>query len=106
MKLVKKVTAAKRQRRKLSAEFKAKVALAALRDDQTLAQLAHRYEVHANQITQWKKELVERAAEVFGSKAGEAIDLAPLHAKIGKQALELDFFVSAFDKAGWPSASK
>ena len=66
MKLVKKLTAARKQRRKLTAEFKAKVALAALREDKTMAELCAQFEVHPNQMGEWKKQLVSRATEVFG----------------------------------------
>ncbi len=59
----------KRPRRNHSAAFKAKVALAAVKGDQTLAALAERYDVHPNQITQWKTELLQRAAEVFATAA-------------------------------------
>ena len=57
---------AKGTRRKHSADFKAKVALAAMAGDKTLAELAQQFEVHPNQITEWKRQLSERAAEVFG----------------------------------------
>ena len=81
------------------------MALAALREDKTLAELAKQYELHPNQITEWKRQLVERAAEVFaGGQAGPPIDLKPLHAKIGQQALEIDFLSVALDKAGLWSA--
>ena len=88
-------------------EFKAKVALAALREDKTMAQLCQQYELSSNQINDWKKQLLERAAELFDkAQAPEPVDLAPLHAKIGQQALELDFLSSALSKAGLLSASK
>ncbi len=90
----------KRTRRAHSAALKAKVALAALREDKTLVELAKQYELHPNQITEWKRQLVERASEVFfNGPAGPPVDLKPLHAKIGQQALEIDFLSGALDKA-------
>lgn len=95
----------KRARRAHSATLKAKVALAALREDKTIVELGKQYELHPNQVTEWKRQLVERASEVFsGGVAGPPIDLKPLHAKIGQQALEIDFLAVALDKAGLWSA--
>ena len=107
MKLVKKPTAARKKRRKLTAEFKAKVALAALREDKTMAELCAQFEVHPNQIGEWKKQLVSRATEVFGGAGvAEPVDLDPLHAKIGQLALENDFLERALTKAGLLSAKR
>ena len=107
MKLLKKLTAARKQRRKLTAEFKAKVALAALREDKTMAELCAQFEVHPNQIGEWKKQLVSRATEVFGgAELTEPVDLDPLHAKIGQLALENDFLERALIKAGLLSAKR
>ena len=88
----------KRQRWNHTPDFKAKVALAALKGDKTLADLAQQFDVHPNQITQWKAQRQEGAAGVFGSEArtdaaAPPIDLKSLHAKIGELALENDFFV-------------
>jgi transposase-like protein len=99
----------RRTRRVFSAEFKAKVALAALGEDKTLAELCQQYELHPTQIIEWKKQLLERASDVFGASAGKptnAVDLGPLHAKIGQQALEIDFLAGALTKAGLLSAGK
>jgi transposase-like protein len=97
----------RRTRRVFSPEFKAKVALAALREDKTLAQLCQQFELHPNQIADWKKQLLNGAAGVFGTGQPPAqVDLAPLHAKIGRQALELDFLNSALTKAGLLSADR
>ena len=98
----------RRSRQVFNAEFKAKVALAALREDKTLAALCQQYELHPAQITEWKKQLLERAADVFGSAGKESrpVDLDPLHAKIGQQALEIDFLEKALTKAGLLSAGK
>jgi transposase-like protein len=93
----------RRPRRNHTAEFKAKVALAAVRGEKTLSELASQYDVHPNQITQWKTQLLERAAEVFGAGKGPAappVDLKALHAKIGELALENDFLEGALSKAG------
>ena len=94
----------RRPRRNHSPAFKAKVALEALKGELTLAELAQKHDVHANQITQWKSQLLERAASVFGgeteSAASPPVDLKELHAKIGEQALEIDFLGRALSKAG------
>ena len=95
-----------RTRRTHSPAFKARVALAALRDDKTMAELCKEYAVHASQILEWKRQLLEEAANVFGasSRVLPPVDLAPLHAKIGQLALENDFLERALTKAGLLSA--
>jgi transposase len=89
-------------------EFKVKVALAALSEDKAIAELCQQFELHLNQITDWKKQLLANAAEVFGtaSKEPAPVNLGPLHKKIGQQALEIDFFERALNKAGLLSAVK
>jgi transposase-like protein len=97
----------RRPRRNHTAAFKAKVALAALKGDATLAELATKFDVHANQIVQWKGQLLEHATEIFagaGEKQAAAPDLKSLHAKIGQLTLENDFLESALTKAGMLSA--
>ncbi|MEX4005374.1 IS3 family transposase [Paraburkholderia sp. EG285A] len=95
---------AKRSRRSHSPAFKAKVALAALKGDKTLAELAQQYDVHPNQITDWKKQLQERVSEVFEtgkSPTGEApVDVTVLHAKIGQLTLENGFFKRSAQQGG------
>ncbi len=105
MKLMKKTAAAKKQRRKLTPQFKATVALAALREDMTMVELCKIHKVHVTQINDWKKQLMTRAIEVFSSgDRPDPVDLAPLHAKIGQLTLENDFLEGALTKAGLLSA--
>ena len=101
----------RRPRRNHTATFKAEVALAAIKGENTLSELAEQFDVHANQITQWKSQLLEGAAGVFGSEAkAEAatatVDLKTLHAKIGELTLENDFLEGALTKAGLLSAKR
>jgi transposase len=101
----------KRIRRNHSPAFKAKVALAALKGEKTLVELAQQFDVHANQITSWKAQLLEGAAGIFGSPGAVAetapsVDLKTLHAKIGELALENDFLAGALNKAGMLSAKR
>jgi transposase len=101
----------KRARRNHSPAFKAKVALAAIKGDRTLAQLSEQFDVHVNQITIWKDQLLEGATEVFdrasgGKPCAPPVDIKALHAKIGELTLENDFLEAALGKAGLPSARR
>jgi transposase len=101
----------KRTRRTHAPAFKAKVALAAIKGEKTLAELAQQYDVHPNQITAWKAYLVEAASGLFGSGGSAsapppAIDVKTLHAKIGELTLENDFLSGALGKAGLLSARR
>jgi len=85
----------RRARRNHTPAFKAKVALAAVRGEKTLSELAQLFDVHPNQITQWKARLQEGAAEMFGSGGSPGVstptvDVKSLHAKIGELTLEND----------------
>ena len=101
----------KRPRRNHSPEFKAKVALAAIRGEKTLIELSQQFDVHPNQITSWKAQLEGSAAGVFGPGSGNAaaqpaVDVKSLHAKIGQLSLENDFLEGALTKAGLLSAKR
>ncbi len=94
-----------RKRRVLNGKFKAKVALAAVRGDRTLAELASRFGVHGNQVSAWKRSLLERAEELFEdgrkkSKADEEVSEDELYAQIGRLKMELEWLkkkASEFD---------
>lgn len=92
----------RRKRRNHKAGFKAKVALAAIKGDKTLAELAEQFDLHQNQIQDWKKQLLEQASSVFGSghedKKDSEAHLKDLHAKIGELALENDFLSKALER--------
>jgi transposase-like protein len=85
-----------------------KVAIAAIRGDRTLSELAKQFDVHPNQITAWKAQLLDGAAEIFGggASAEPAIDIKALHAKIGELTLQNDFLSGALGKAGLLSAKR
>lgn len=100
----------KRTRRKHSGAFKAKVAMAALKGDRTLSELAKAFDIHPNQITQWRDDLLAGAASLF-ERGHEglpeaAVDVKALHAKIGELTLENDFLEGALIKAGMLSAKR
>jgi transposase len=100
----------RRPRRNHTPALKAKVALAAIKGDRTLAQLAEHFDVHPNQITTWKAQLEGRASDIFGSgstaPSTPAVDVKSLHAKIGELTLENDFLEGALSKAGLLSAKR
>ena len=101
----------RRPRRNHTPAFKAKVALAAVKGDRTLAQLAEHFDVHPNQVTAWKAQLEGGAADVFGPGSGSGaaapvVDVKSLHAKIGELTLENDFLEGALTKAGLLSAKR
>lgn len=99
---------ARRQRRNHSSAFKAKVALAAVKGDKTIAELAEQFELHPNLINDWKRQLQENADTVFGERREKEKepDIQRMQAKIGQLTLENDFLENALIKAGMLSAKK
>ncbi len=90
-------------RRRFTAEFKAKVALEAIRGERTISELATKHQLHPNQITQWKRQAVDNLAKAFDDKApdaqvGREAEVTKLHAKIGQLVVERDFLAKAFDR--------
>ena len=99
----------RRARRNHTPAFKAKVALAAVKGELTLSELAQHFDVHPNQIAQWKAQLLESASAVFDGRTARpesAIDVKSLHAKIGELTLENDFLEGALGKVGLLSARR
>jgi len=96
-----------RQRRRFSGEFKARVALAALRSEKSLAELAGQYQVHPSQITQWKKQLLEALPEVFSQRRQDEL-VAELYRQIGQLKVELDWLKKSWtgrlSESVWPSS--
>jgi transposase len=93
----------KTKRNRYSAEFKAKVALEAIRGEQTIQELGSRYGVHPNQITNWKRQAIDNLAETFSTKAertrtNDDPQIKELHAKIGQLTVERDFLANAFGR--------
>ena len=101
----------RRPRRNHTPVFKSKVALAAVRGEQTLSDLAQQFDVHPNQIKQWRDQLLAGAGDIFDrdkkpSSVDAPIDVKTLHAKIGELTLENDFLEGALTKAGLLSAKR
>jgi transposase len=93
----------KTKRKRYSAEFKAKVALEAIKGEQTLADLATRFGLHPNLITNWKRQAVNNMADAFSGKAkknasADEAQVKELHAKIGQLIIERDFLAKAFGR--------
>lgn len=90
-----------KKRRNHTPAFKAKVALAAIKNESTMAALSKRFNINQNMITRWKKQLLENSAEVFASKAGFSTDreaeIKALQAKIGEITMENDFLSKALE---------
>lgn len=94
----------KKVRRKFTASFKAQVAIEALKERQTLAALAEKFELHPNQISQWKLEFIENSQLVFSGREGKEkeaeVNLEALYAKIGQLEMERDFLKKSLKKSG------
>ncbi|MEM0354577.1 MAG: transposase [Thermoplasmata archaeon] len=91
----------KKMRRKFTSAFKAMVAIEALKERETLAELSKRFEVHPNMISKWKQEFIEKSASVFESKKEESgVETEKLYAKIGQLEIENDFLEKSLKRAG------
>ena len=99
---------AKRPRRNHSPAFKAKVAIEAIKCEQTLVELSQRFDVHPNQITDWKKQLLKNADSAFdtGKKIKKEAKEEQLHAKFGQLTMENDFLSKALGRIDGLSAKR
>ena len=91
----------KKERRKFSSAFKAKVAIEAIKEDKTIQELASKHQVHPSQVTTWKKEFLDNASMVFESKRHEVKDESKdkiLYSKIGELQIEIDFLKKVLGK--------
>lgn len=93
----------KTKRKRYSAEYKAKVAREALKEEATIAEIAARFSIHPNQVSEWKKQALEGLADIFEGKAGRndtahEAQIRHLHAKIGQLTVERDFLENAFGR--------
>jgi len=102
--------AMRRKRRNHSSEFKAKVALAAIQEDLTMVELVKKFDVHANQISDWKKQLLSGAPDVFGKGARKVEDaeqtVHALQAKVGQLTMENDFLERGLTRIHGPRGKK
>jgi transposase len=100
----------KRSRRKFTAEFKAKVSLAAVKGDRTLSELAAQFDIHPNQITMWKKQLIENVSVLFAKDPAERgdseVQIKELHAKIGQLTMERDFLANGLGRVFGPNGKR
>jgi len=99
----------RRPRRNHSPAFKAKVALEAIKGEEPLITIAERFDVHPNQITKWKRQLLEGAAAVFGEQDKDTEggpSIAELHAKIGELTMDLDFLSGALGRVSGASGKR
>jgi len=92
----------RKTRRKFSGAFKAKVAIEALKERESMAELSKRFEVHPNIISKWKQEFVKRSSELFDKKSDAEAEVDPekLYAKIGQLEIENDFLKKSLKKIG------
>ena len=100
----------RRKRRNHSSNFKAKVAVAALKGDKTLVELAEQFDVHPNQITEWKRQLLDNADHIFGKSERLSQEsehkIKELHAKIGQLTMERDFLEQGLERIHGPRVKK
>ena len=92
----------KRSRRKFTSAFKARVAIEALKERESLAELSKRYELHPTMISKWKQEFLEKSSDVFDKRSEQesGIDPEKLYAKIGQLEMENDFLKKSLKKTG------